>query len=41
MCETDGIFDTMDTSWLCHGCGERWYSSDGWAEIGKLVIPNR
>ena len=39
--ETDGIFDIWDTSWYCLRCNTRWFSSDGWEEIGNLLIPSR
>jgi len=34
-------FDIEDTSWHCTYCGALWLSSDGWSEMGNLVIPTR
>jgi len=35
------LFDIFDTSWKCKKCGTVWYSSDGWMEIGNLLIPHK
>lgn len=34
-------FDIFDCSWECNLCGFLWLSSDGWTEIGNLLIPTR
>ena len=37
---TDG-FDIYSCGWRCKGCSSYWYSSDGWEEVGNLLIPHR
>jgi len=39
--ETDVKFDIYDCSWTCPECNKLWLSSDGWEEVGNLLIPNR
>ncbi len=36
-----GMFDIWDCSWSCPVCCKMWLSSDGWEEIGHLLIPYR
>jgi hypothetical protein len=39
--EEGTTFDVFDCAWLCPGCEMLWLSSDGWAEVGRLVVPYR
>ena len=34
------MFDIIDKGWECP-CGAYWLSSDGWSEIGNLLIPSK
>jgi hypothetical protein len=38
--ETDVLFDIWDTSWFCKSCETCGFSSDGWEEVGNLLIPS-
>ncbi len=33
------VFDVTDCGWECPHCKKYWLSSDGWIEIGNLLIP--
>ena len=33
------LFDIFDCGWECPGCKTYWLSSDGWEEVGNLLIP--
>lgn len=39
--EPNTRFDIYDCSWICNHCSTVWYDTDGWEEIGSILVPYR